>query len=413
MELAQLKEKIKAEIIQRIEKGYFTFPENVIVQKIEEQFNNILRRNKEIASLSRMQQQEILSYIVNDMIGFGPIEELLRDATITEIMIDGPQQVCVERDGKIETTGIKFRDENHLSYFVDKMLSPLGRRLTQLEPYTDARLKDGSRVNMIRSPLSLTGTVITIRKFSRKVLTIDDLIRLQSLTPEAADFLRACVFARMNILISGGTSSGKTTLLNALLSFVQPDERIITIEDTVELHLTCKYLVRLETRAPTIEGKGEITIRDLLKNALHMRPDRVIIGEVRSGEVLDMLQAMNIGHEGSMTTLHANSPEDCLSRLEIMALRGQQNIVLDLVQREIASAINLIIQQKRFVDGRRKITKISELREQKKDTLKYNLTDIFVLDKTTENLVPTGIVPEFYPILKEQCNFMYPPWEKD
>jgi pilus assembly protein CpaF len=289
----------------------------------------------------------------------------------------------------------------------------LGKRVTRLEPYVDARLKDGSRVNVIRSPLSLVGTVLTIRKFNRHVLQISDLIRLGALTQEVADFLQACVRFRANIVISGGTSSGKTTSLNVLLSFVPKEERIITIEDTVELHLEHRYLVRLETRAPNIEGTGEVTIRDLLKNALHMRPDRIIVGEARSGEVIDMLQAMNIGHEGSMTTIHANSPEDCLSRLEIMALMGQPNLTVDLIKREIASAVDIVIQQKRFSDGRRKITKICELTKTgKAGQGEYELKDIFVLEKGTEKLVPTGSVPKFYPLFKERLNFSYEPWER-
>jgi pilus assembly protein CpaF len=295
--------------------------------------------------------------------------------------------------------------------FVDKILAPLGRRLTQLEPYVDARLKDGSRVNVIRSPLSLTGTVMTIRKFSRKVWDMQDLINSGTLNQDVANFLQTAVLARFNILIAGGTSSGKTTTLNILLSFVPADERIITIEDTVELHLSHRYLIRLETRMPTIEGKGEVNIRDLLKNSLHMRPDRIIVGEVRGEEVIDMLQAMNIGHEGSMTTIHANSPEDCLNRLEIMALMGQPNFTVELVKREIISALDLIIQQKRFADGRRKIIKICELSRKRKE--EYDLNDIYVLDKNSEQLIPTGCVPEFYPILKEKFNFVYKPWEKD
>lgn len=411
MRLDQVKQKIKEEILNTIDRNYYTYSEGIIRQKVEGLFRNILRRDKKIPALSRTQQQEILSEIVSEMVGLGPIEKFSRDPSITEIMIDGPDQVCVERDGRIETTDIKFRDEEHLLYFVDKILAPLGRRVTQLEPYVDARLRDGSRVNVIRSPLSLLGTVLTIRKFNRNVLQIDDLIRAGTLTQDVADFLYTCVQFRSNIFVSGGTSSGKTTTLNVLLSFVQLDQRVITIEDTVELDLPHRYLVRLETRAPNIEGKGEITIRDLLRNALHMRPDRIIIGEVRGAEVVDMLQAMNVGHEGSMTTIHANTPEDCLNRLEIMALMGQPNLTMDLVKREIVSAVDLIVQQKRFSDGRRRITKICELRKTKK--YEYDLRDIFVYDKSSEQLMPTDSIPDFYPILKEKCNFVFKPWEKD
>lgn len=410
MQLSSLKERVKQEIAKKIEKNYLTYPEGIIRDKIEKLFNYVFKKDRELSSLSYLEQQEILGQIVSEMVGLGPIEELLRDPTITEIMIDGFNQVCIERDGKIELTDVTFRDEEHLKNIVDKILAPLGRRVTQLEPYVDARLKDGSRVNVIRSPLSISGTVLTIRKFNRQVFEMQDLIRLGTLTREVADFLSACVQFRLNMFISGGTSSGKTTTLNVFLSSVPHNQRIITIEDTVELHLAQRYLVRLETRAPNIEGKGEVTIRDLLKNALHMRPDRIIIGEVRGAEVIDMLQAMNIGHEGSMTTIHANSPEDCLTRLEIMVLMGQPNLTIELVRREIVSAVDLIIQQTRFSDGRRKIIKISELLKDRKDD--YNLRGIFILDKNSEQLIPTGSAPSFYPLLKEKFNFSYKPWER-
>ncbi len=405
-----VKDTIKQEIMKIIEKDYYTYPEQAIKEKVSQLFTKVLRANKEIPPLSRAQLQDILSNIIGELIGLGPVEILLHDPSITEIMIDGPHQVCVERAGKIEPTDIKFKSEEQLLYFIDKILGPLGRRVTQLEPYVDARLKDGSRVNVIRSPLALAGAVLTIRKFSRQVLGIDDLINSGTLAKDVADFLAACVKSRANILLSGGTSSGKTTTLNVLLSFIPDSERIITIEDTVELHLDQRYLVRLETRAPNIEGKGEVTIRDLLKNALHMRPDRIIVGEVRGEEVLDMLQAMNVGHEGSMTTIHANSPSDCLNRLELMALMGQANLNIELIRREIISAVHLIIQQKRTVDGKRKLIKICELSKSKKN--EYILRDIFDFDEGTQQLVPTGTVPEFYSSLKEKFSFSYGPWEK-
>lgn len=411
MEINAIKERIKKEIIKRLDRDSAHYPQDKINNYIEVLFNNIIRKNKELNQLSDIQQKEILSQIVRETIGLGPIEELLQDPSITEIMIDSPKQICVERNGRIELTDLTFSDEEELLNYIDKILAPLGRRVTQLEPYTDARLKDGSRVNVIRSPLSLSGAVMTIRKFNRKALGIQDLIDSKTLNQDVANFLKACVLARLNIVISGGTSSGKTTTLNILLSFIPPDERIITIEDTVELHLSHRYLIRLETRMPTIEGKGEVTIRDLLKNSLHMRPDRIIVGEVRGEEAIDMLQAMNVGHEGSMTTIHANSPEDSLSRLEIMALMGQPNFTVGLVKREIISAIDLIIQQKRLSDGTRKIIKISELsRKEKKE---YELKDIFILDKNSQQIITTGCIPESYPILKDKFNFVYRPWEQD
>ena len=321
MEVNELKEKIKKEIIRRAGKVSAHVPGESIESNVEALINSIIKRDREISHLTQTQQAEIVRQIKNEILGLGPIEELLRDPSVTEIMIDSPTQVCVERNGKIELTDINLRDEEWLLYFIDKILAPLGRRVTQFEPYVDARLKDGSRVNVIRSPLSLTGTVLTIRKFNRTVLSMQDLISAQTLNQDVANFLQASVIGRSNIIIAGGTSSGKTTTLNILLSFVPAEERIIIIEDTVELHLEHRFLVRLETRMPNVEGKGEVTIRELLKNSLHMRPDRIIVGEVRGGEVIDMLQAMNVGHEGSMTTIHANTPEDCLTRLEIMKVR--------------------------------------------------------------------------------------------
>ena len=411
MDFSQIKEIIKEEIVKRIDKGPAGYSEEKIKQEITNSFNNIIRKRiRDIPELSGLEQKEMLSQIINEIVGLGSLEELMSDPTITEIMIDGPKQVCIERDGKIEVTNITFRDEDQLSSLVDRILAPLGRRVTQLEPYVDARLKDGSRVNVIRSPLSLTGTVITIRKFNRKSWKIQDLIAAGTLTQEVAEFLGLCVKNRLNIILAGGTSSGKTTTLNILLAFASQDERVITIEDTVELNLAQPFLIRLETRMPTIEGKGEITIRDLLRNSLHMRPDRIIVGEVRGDEVNDMLQAMNVGHEGSMTTIHANTSEDCLNRLEIMALMGRPNFTVELIKREIISAIDLIILQKRLPNGKRKIVQITELRKAKKG--EYELNDLFVLDDNSGQLAPTGFVPEFYPLLKQKFNYIYSPWEK-
>ncbi len=412
MDLNEIRESVKEEILKRLEKGQAGYSEEKIRQEITYSFNNFIKkRGRELPLLSAEQQREILTQLINEVVGLGFLEELMCDNSITEIMINGPKQVCIERDGKIEITARTFRDEDHLLNLVDKILSPLGRRVTQLEPYVDARLKDGSRVNVIRAPLSLSGTVVTIRKFNRKTWKIDDLIAAGTLNKMAAEFLGLCVKSRLNIIIAGGTSSGKTTTLNILLNFASQDERVITIEDTVELNLSQRFLIRLETRMPTIEGKGEITIRDLLRNSLHMRPDRIIVGEVRGDEVNDMLQAMNVGHEGSMTTIHANTSEDCLNRLEIMALMGRPNFTVELVRREIISAIDLIILQKRLPGGKRKIFQITELRKAKKGEYEFN--DIFVLDEDTGQLVPTGFVPAFYHMFKEKFNYVYKAWEKD
>ncbi len=366
--------------------------------KLDAIFKSILRENKDI-SLNREQQEEVLSDIISFLLGLGPIENVLRDQDVTEIMVNGPKQVYIEKQGHLELTNITFRDEQHLFYFIEKILSPLGRRVTTYEPFVDARLKDGSRVNVVKSPVSSIGPILTIRKFSHRVLTVDDFIKLGSITNEVAEFLKACVMARLNILVCGSTSAGKSSLLNILGSFIPKNERIITIEDTLELRISNDHVVPLETREHNIEGKGEITIRDLLRNALHMRPDRIIVGEVRGDEVLDMIQAMNVGHEGSMTTLHANSVLEALDRLEVLALMGSANISSEVAKRQIISAVQLVIDMTRFPDGARKITRISEVLK----TKDYQLQDIFVLEEG--RLKYTGTVPSFYHRLKEQAGY--------
>ncbi|MBQ1875869.1 MAG: CpaF family protein, partial [Selenomonas sp.] len=307
--------------------------------------------------------------IVNDMLGLGPIESLHQDETVTEIMVNGPSQVFVERMGKLELTKVKFRDNDHLMHIVDRILAPLGRRIDESSPLVDARLEDGSRVNIIIPPLSLKGPCLTIRKFSKKPFTVENLIAFGTMDHKMAQFLRACVQARVNILVSGGTGSGKTTTLNVISSFIPEGERIVTIEDAAELRLQQRHVVTLESRPANIEGKGQITIRDLVRNALRMRPDRIIVGEVRSGEALDMLQAMNTGHDGSLTTAHANSPRDVLSRLETMVLMSGLDLPVRAIREQISSAIDLIIQQSRIRDGSRKITYITEVQRMEGNTI--------------------------------------------
>lgn len=339
------------------------------------------------------ERSTLIAEIRDEVLGFGPITPLLNDPTISEIMVNGPQQVYVERAGKLELTSITFRDNGHVLHIIEKMVSPLGRRIDESSPMVDARLPDGSRINAIIPPLAINGPTLTIRKFSRQPLRIEDLIRLGTLTLEMAHFLEACVKAKLNIIVSGGTGSGKTTTLNVLSSFIPDDERIITIEDAAELQLHQTHLVRLETRPPNIEGKGAITIRDLVRNALRMRPDRIIVGEVRGGEALDMLQAMNTGHNGSLTTGHANSPRDMLSRLETMVLMAGMELPVRAIREQIASAIDLIIQQNRMRDGSRKITHITEVQGMEGDIIV--LQDLYLFDPVEEKFYSTNIQPRF------------------
>lgn len=357
------------------------------------------------AQLSRIQEEELLNDIVSYFLDLGPIGMLLKDPSVSEIMVNGPGQVYVERNGSLETTDISFADEAHLAYFIERILDYSGRRANSLEPCVDARLKDGSRVNVVKSPVSSIGSLLTIRKMTHRSFTLDDQVRLKTLNEVAADFLKACVNARLNILICGGASSGKTTMLNALAGHISEKERIVTIEDTRELSFAHKHFVPLETRMPNIEGKGEITIRTLLKNALHMRPDRIIIGEVRAEELWDMIQAMNTGHDGSMTTLHANSAYDAMDRLEMLALVGNSNISSDVARRQIVSAVDLIVHMARLADGSRRLLQISEVRKNGD----YGLDDIFIVGQgnggVTE-LRATGMSRRCYEKIKAKTSYI-------
>ena len=339
--------------------------------------------------------------LCDEMLGLGPIEPLLKDETVTEVMINGPKQIFVEQMGKLSLTKVQFHDTPHLMNIVERILSPLGRRVDEASPLVDARLADGSRVNIIIAPLSLVGPCVTIRKFSKTPLSVENLISFGSLSEDMAVFLRACVKARLNILVSGGTGSGKTTTLNVLSSFIPGDERIVTIEDAAELRLQQEHVVTLEARPANIEGKGEITIRDLVRNALRMRPDRIIVGEVRSGEALDMLQAMNTGHDGSLTTAHANSPRDALSRIETMVLMAGMELPVRAIREQISSAIDLIIQQSRIKDGSRKLTYVTEVQKMEGDTIVLQDLFRYVQSRIDENgksvgtYVATGLQPSF------------------
>ena len=322
----------------------------------------------------------MLEQITDEIIGLGPLEPLLRDESITEIMVNGPRQVYIERSGKLELTNVVFQNDDHVMRIIDRIIAPIGRRVDESSPMVDARLTDGSRVNAIIPPLSLVGPIITIRKFSASPFTTEDLIRFGTATADMFDFLRACVEARLNMFVSGGTGSGKTTTLNVLSSFIPNDERIVTIEDAAELQLRQEHVVTLESRPPNIEGKGAVPIRELVRNALRMRPDRIIVGECRGGEALDMLQAMNTGHDGSMTTGHANSPRDMLSRLETMVLMAGMDLPLRAIREQVASAVDLIVQQNRLKDGTRKIVNITEVQGMEGDVIV--MQDVFVFEQT-------------------------------
>lgn len=372
-------------------------------RQVEDIIGNYCQRvmDEDPFAIPRGEKSQLIADIRDEMLGLGPIESLLNDDSVTEIMVNGPKQVFVERLGKLELTDVKFHDKAHLMNIIERILTPLGRRIDESSPLVDARLEDGSRVNIIIPPLSLVGPAITIRKFSKTPLSVENLISFGTLDEKMAVFLRACVKARINILVSGGTGSGKTTTLNVISSFIPENERIVTIEDAAELRLQQAHVVTLESRPANIEGKGQITIRDLVRNALRMRPDRIIVGEVRSGEALDMLQAMNTGHDGSLTTAHANSPRDALSRLETMVLMSGLELPVRAIREQVSSAIDLIIQQSRIRDGSRKVTYITEVQHMEdniittQDIFRYQQSGFDDTGKAIGHFAPTGLQPSF------------------
>jgi pilus assembly protein CpaF len=368
--------------------------------------------------LTRDERREIIRQLTDDILGYGPIEPLLRDDSVTEVMVNGFDKVYVERNGKLERTDVRFVDESHVMRIIDKIVSQIGRRVDESSPMVDARLPDGSRVNAIIPPLALNGPTLTIRKFSRDPYTVNDLITFGTLSARAAQFLAAGVKGKLNVLISGGTGTGKTTTLNAMSAFIPGDERIVTIEDAAELQLQQEHVITLESRPSNIEGSGEIKIRELVRNALRMRPDRIIVGEVRGAETLDMLQAMNTGHEGSLTTIHANSPRDALSRLETLVMTGGVELPHRAIREQIASAFDLLVQIQRLVDGSRRITHITEVLGMEADVV--TMQDIFVASPPTEDegyngahrllspLRATGLKPHFIEKLAAN-NVVLPP----
>jgi pilus assembly protein CpaF len=369
-------------------------------QRVRQTLQSVLE--SEETPLSSSDRTRIAQEIADDILGHGPLEPYLRDAEVTEIMVNGPEQIYVERAGRIQMTGARFTSEAHLRRTIDKVVGRVGRRVDEASPMVDARLADGSRVNAVIAPVALDGSMLTIRKFSPDPFSDDDLITFGTMTRAVRDVLRGCVSGRLNIVVSGGTGSGKTTTLNVMSGFIPDDERIVTVEDAAELQLHQQHVLRMESRPSNIEGRGEITIRDLVRNALRMRPDRIVVGEVRDGAALDMLQAMNTGHDGSITTVHANSPRDVLSRLETMVLMAGVELPIRAIREQVASAVDLIVHQQRMKDGSRRITQVTEVLGMEGDVI--TLQDVFSYDfragqdqqgRLLGTLHPTGLRPRF------------------
>ncbi len=393
-----LKTRVQNKLLAELDPSMDITKTDEVRKTIQELFEQIL--TEENIVLSRPERARLFEQIAAEILGLGPLQPLLEDESITEIMVNGAKNIYVERKGKIHRVPVTFESDEHVMRIIDRIVAPLGRRIDESSPYVDARLKDGSRVNAIIPPICLVGPTLTIRKFAKVPITVEQLIQFGSITAEALQFLKACVEARLNIVISGGTGSGKTTLLNILSSFIPPDERIITIENAAELQLRQEHVVTLESRPPNIEGRGEITIRQLVINSLRMRPDRIVVGEIRDEAALDMLQAMNTGHDGSMTTLHSNSPRDTLSRLETMTLMAGMDLPVRAIREQIASAIDLVVHQERLRDGSRKVVSITEVLGMEGDVI--TMTELFAFEQTgIENgkivghLRPTGLRPKF------------------
>jgi len=393
-----LKTRVQNKLLSELDPSMDITRTDEVRRTIQDLFEQILAEENIV--LSRPERARLFEQIAAEILGFGPLQPLLEDDTITEIMVNGAKNIYIERKGRVHRVPVTFENNDHVMRIIDRIVAPLGRRIDESSPYVDARLPDGSRVNAVIPPISLVGPVLTIRKFSRNPITVEQLIQFGSITQEAIQFLKACVEARLNVVISGGTGSGKTTFLNILSGFIPGDERIITIENAAELQLRQEHVVTLESRPPNIEGRGEITIRDLVVNSLRMRPERIIVGEIRDEAALDMLQAMNTGHDGSMTTLHSNGPRDTLARLETMTLMAGMDLPSRAIREQVASAIDLICHQERMRDGTRKITNLTEISGMEGEVI--TMTDIFVFEQTgvengqiTGRLRPTGLRPKF------------------
>ncbi len=393
-----LKTRVQNKLLSELDPSMDITRTEDVKRTIQELFEQIL--SEENIVLSRPERARLFEQIAAEILGLGPLQPLLEDDTITEVMVNGAKNIYIERKGKLHRVPVTFENNEHVLRIIDRIVAPLGRRIDESSPYVDARLQDGSRVNAVIPPISLVGPVLTIRKFSKNPITVEQLVQFDSISMEALQFLKACVESRLNIIISGGTGSGKTTLLNVMSGFIPDDERIITIENAAELQLRQEHVVTLESRPPNIEGRGEITIRDLVINSLRMRPERIIVGECRGGETLDMLQAMNTGHDGSMTTAHANSPRDALSRIETMCLMAGMDLPIRAIREQVASAIQVIVQQARMRDGTRKVITVAEVSGMEGDII--TMTDIFSFEQTgveagkvIGRLRPTGLRPKF------------------
>ena len=408
---ADLKNRIQQKLIAELNPSMDISQSAEVRLTIQEMFETMLVEEKIV--LSRTEKRKLFESIVAEILGLGPLEQFLNVEGMSEIMVNGPKDVFIELNGKIQRTNITFEDDEHLMRIIDRIVAPLGRRIDEGSPMVDARLSDGSRVNAVIPPISLVGPVLTIRIFSKQPLTIENLIEFGSVTPESVEFLRAAVIAQTNVVVSGGTGTGKTTLLNVLSGFIPNEERIVTIENAAELQLRQEHVVTLEARPPNVEGRGTVSIRDLVINSLRMRPDRIVVGEVRGGEALDMLQAMNTGHDGSLTTAHANSARDMLSRLETMVLMAGMDLPSRAIREQMASAIDLIVQVTRLRDGSRKVTSISEIQGMEGDVI--TMSEIFRFEQTgleqgkvIGRLRPTGLRPKFMYRIQE-AGIMLPP----
>jgi pilus assembly protein CpaF len=400
--LDELRARVHAHLIEELGPILYDrrLSEDDLRRRVHEQLLTTLQAER--APLSAADKAQLIQDVSDDILGYGPIDKLLKEEEVTEVMVNGPDTVYVERSGRIERDVATFVDSDHLRRIIDKIVSEVGRRIDESTPMVDARLPDGSRVNAVISPLAIDGPFLTIRKFATDPLQVDDLIRFGSINAHAARFLQACVVGKLNILVSGGTGTGKTTMLNVMSSFIPPEERIVTIEDAKELQLHQDHVLSMEARPPNIEGRGEVTIRDLVKNSLRMRPDRIVIGECRSGEALDMLQAMNTGHDGSLTTLHANSPRDALARLETLVLMAGFDLPIRAIREQVSSAVDLVVQLSRLRDGTRRVTHISEVQGMEGEVI--TLQDVFMFDfamgvdeagKFRGHLKATGVRPKF------------------
>jgi pilus assembly protein CpaF len=400
--LDELRQKVHHHLIEELGPVLYDkrLTEDELRRRVQEQLQAALA--KERAPLSAADKAHLIQDVSDDILGYGPIDRFLKDPEITEVMVNGPEHVYVEKRGRLELTQVTFVDENHLRRIIDKIVGLVGRRIDESTPLVDARLLDGSRVNAVIHPLAIGGPFLTIRKFSADPYTVDDLIGFGSMSPQVAKFLQGCVVGRLNVLISGGTGTGKTTMLNVLSSFIPADERIVTIEDAKELQLHQEHVLALEARPPNIEGRGEVTIRDLVRNTLRMRPDRIVVGECRGGEALDMLQAMNTGHDGSLTTIHSNSPRDSLARLETLTLMSGFELPVRAIREQMASALDLIVHITRLRDGTRRITHVTEVQGMEGDVI--TLQDLFLFDfgmgvdtdgRFRGHLKSTGIRPKF------------------